>query len=84
MMAERVPVDVVAAARRVCEDLAPVAAARDQLLSFDALQPSSRVPGHAATIDSAVRNVVDNAMKYSPAGSTVTIVIRGWGRRHGR
>lgn len=78
-LARRVPVDVAAAARRVCMDLAPMAVARRKVLAFDGPEGPSTVPGHAPLVETAIRNVVDNALKYAPEGTVVTIRVDAWG-----
>lgn len=72
---QRDSVDVGAVARKVCEELAGAAIARRQLIEFDA--PDNLMPllGHPALIETAIRNVVDNAMKYSPAGTAIAVKV---------
>ncbi|MDR3533195.1 MAG: HAMP domain-containing sensor histidine kinase [Rhodopila sp.] len=69
------PVDIGAVARKVCEDLAGTALARRQEIEFDAPGHLRPVPGHAALIETAVRNVVDNAINYAPAGTTISVSV---------
>ncbi|HME24222.1 MAG TPA: HAMP domain-containing sensor histidine kinase, partial [Acetobacteraceae bacterium] len=72
---QRDSVDVGAVARKVCEELAGAAIARHQVIEFDA--PDNLMPllGHPALIETAIRNVIDNAMKYSPAGTAITVNV---------
>jgi signal transduction histidine kinase len=74
MASERHPVDVVAAARKVCEDFAPVAVARNQLLEFDGPERAI-ISGHPALVDVAIRNIVDNAIRLSPPRVAVTVTV---------
>lgn len=74
MAGDRHPVDVVAAARRVCEELTPAAMRRGQCMEFEA--PNEAVIyGHAALIDAAIRNMVENALKYAPNKATITVSV---------
>jgi len=73
--AERRIVDVADIARKVCEELAPAALARRQVIEFDAPEAAVPVSGHAALIETALRNLVDNALKHAPAGTTVAVGV---------
>ena len=75
MAHERERVDVVATARKVCEDAAVTAVASRQLIEFDYSAVRTDVPGNGSLIEIAIRNLVDNALKYSPANSTVSVRI---------
>lgn len=72
---QRESVDVGAVARKVCEELASSALARRQIIEFDTTDNLMPVLGHAALIETAIRNVVDNAMKYAPSGTTVSVSV---------
>ncbi len=69
------PVDIGAVARKVCEELASTALTHRQVIEFDAPDIVQPVSGHAALIETAIRNVVDNAIKYAPAGTTISVSI---------
>ncbi len=79
MARERGPVDVTAVVQRVCEDLAGVAVSRGVAFEFDAPETPVIVTGHAALIDIAVRNVLDNAIRFSPENTTVSISVHACG-----
>ena len=79
MAQERGELDLAAVARAVCENLAGTAVAHGIALEFDAPDAPVRLPGHAALIDSAIRNVMENAIRLAPAGSTVSVTVRGEG-----
>jgi signal transduction histidine kinase len=66
-------VDVVATARKVCEEAVGKALEKHQLIEFDCAAQHIAVPGNAALIEVAIRNLVENALKYSPSGTTVTV-----------
>jgi two-component system, OmpR family, sensor histidine kinase QseC len=68
-------VDVSAVAREVLADLAPAALAREQTLSLDAPQ-SLPVQADAVLLAVLLRNVVDNALRYSPSGASVAVVAQ--------
>lgn len=79
MMRERGLVDLTAAVQRVCEDLAGTAIGRGVTFEFDAPDSPVIVMGHDGLIDIAVRNVLDNAIRWSPVNTTVSISVRGGG-----
>ena len=67
-------VDLVAVVRRVAADLAPAALARQQCLELDG-QAVCPVAGNEMLLSVLVRNLVDNALRYSPAGAKVHISV---------
>jgi signal transduction histidine kinase len=75
MAQELSDVDVVAAARKVCEEAVGRALEKRQLIEFDCAAPHIAVPGNAALIEIAIRNLVENALKYSPPATTVTVRV---------
>lgn len=60
-------------ARQTAAALEPTAAMRDIQFTLD-LKPAP-IRGDAVLLDSAIRNVLDNAIKYSPEDTTVTLHI---------
>ena len=68
-------VDLVAAVRKVCEDAAIGAVARRQSIEFDCAASHMIVLGNAVLIEIAIRNLIENALKYSPPNTAVTIRI---------
>lgn len=66
--------DLRTVARRVAADLAPTAIARHQALELDADRPC-RVVGDEMLIGVLVRNLIDNAMRYSPDGARVLVRV---------
>lgn len=66
--------DLSAVARRVAADLAPNAMARHQSLELDADQ-ACRVVGDDMLIGVLVRNLIDNALRYSPDGARVLVSV---------
>jgi two-component system sensor histidine kinase QseC len=65
-------------ARQVVAELAPAALAKNVEIELCAAQPVS-ILGYADLIGVLLRNLVDNAVRYSPAGSTVRVEVT-----HGR
>ncbi|MEM9797221.1 MAG: sensor histidine kinase [Pseudomonadota bacterium] len=70
----RAPVDLADLARRAVEALEPTATLRDIDLRLEA-GSATTVRGDAVLLDSALRNVLDNAIKYSPEDTTVTLQV---------
>ncbi|MDE2110145.1 MAG: HAMP domain-containing histidine kinase [Alphaproteobacteria bacterium] len=68
-------VDVVAVVRKVCEDAVIKAIARNQAIELDHIASQMIMPGNSALIEIAVRNLVDNALKYSHPNTTVTVRV---------
>jgi two-component system sensor histidine kinase QseC len=66
--------DLESIARAAVADAAPAAVAKSVDLGFDAPAPA-RIDANAELIAVLVRNLVDNAVRYSPAGSTVRVGI---------
>jgi two-component system sensor histidine kinase QseC len=68
------PVDLSAVARRVAAKLAPSALARHQSLELDA-DSACRVFGNEVLMDVLVRNLIDNALRYSPDGAQIRVAV---------
>jgi two-component system sensor histidine kinase QseC len=66
--------DLSAVARRVAGDLAPNAMARHQSLELEADQ-ACIVVGDDMLIGVLVRNLIDNALRYSPDGARVLVSV---------
>lgn len=73
-------VDIVATVRGVCEDMAPAAIRRRVSLALDAPDQPILLPGNPALMEIAVRNLVDNAVKFTAARSTVAVQVDAQGR----
>jgi two-component system sensor histidine kinase QseC len=69
-------VDLSEIARRVVADLAPMAVERQQRIELQATQ-ARWLDGEPALLGALVRNLVDNAIRYSPAGAPVLIEVSG-------
>ncbi|MDD5332484.1 MAG: ATP-binding protein [Rhodoferax sp.] len=66
--------DLSALARRVAADLAPTALARHQTLELDAVAPCA-VAGSEMLVSMMLRNLIDNAIRYSPQGARVWVSV---------
>lgn len=67
-------VDLGGLARRVLAELAPGALLRHQQLELD-VAASCRVTGNDMLLGVLLRNLVDNALRYSPDGATVQVCV---------
>ena len=69
-------VDLVMIAREVVLRLTPVAEMKDVDLLLEG-DESATVSGDSILIQNVVRNLIDNALKYSPDESSIVIEVRG-------
>lgn len=76
MQRQRESVDLIAVARRVCEDLAGVALSQHVMVDLNGPPGPLLVRGNAALLDVAIRNLIDNAIKWSAPGTAVTVTVR--------
>lgn len=67
-------VDLGAVAQRMAAELAPAALARHQTLTLDAA-PACQVAGNELLMGVLVRNLIDNALRYSPDGAQVEVTV---------
>ncbi len=70
-------VDLVALARQVIAEIAPAAVARQQKLEL-AVEVGSRAiaaTGDATLLSVLIRNLVDNARRYSPPGARIVVTL---------
>lgn len=67
-------VDLCAVARRTAADLAPTALARHQTLELEA-SASCTVTGNDLLLGVLVRNLIDNALRYSPDGARIWVCV---------
>lgn len=69
--------DLGALAQRVAADLAPAALARGQDLELEVQGAEASVCAPAAWLTMLLRNLVDNALRYSPDGARVLLRVAG-------
>lgn len=67
-------VDVGAVAQRVAAELAPTALGKQQELSLET-QAGCRVLGDETLLGVLVRNLADNAVRYSPGGARIALQV---------
>jgi two-component system sensor histidine kinase QseC len=67
-------VDLRTLAQRVVAELAPKAIGKQQTLEFEGDQPCS-IPGNETLLAVLVRNLVDNAVRYSPPAARIKVAI---------
>jgi two-component system, OmpR family, sensor histidine kinase QseC len=67
-------VDLGGLARQEAAEIAPRALARHQSLELQ-VPVACSVPGHATLLGVLVRNLLDNAVRYSPAGARVLVEV---------
>ncbi|NDV73406.1 ATP-binding protein [Burkholderia cenocepacia] len=79
-LADRAPVDVSTLAKRVIAEAAPRSIGKRQRLELDAPSPCI-VGGNEPLLESMMRNLVDNAIRYSPPQACITVSV---GHREGR
>ena len=68
------PVDLVETSRMALADSTPAATARQIVLGLSS-DPAVCVNGHAEALRMLVRNLVDNAIKYTPEGGRVEVQV---------
>ncbi len=67
-------VDLSALSRRVVAEVAPAALARHQSIELHAPQPCNAL-GHDALLGMLLRNLLDNAVRYSPDGAAIHAIV---------
>lgn len=70
------PVPMRELIERTCEELSPQAQARGQRVECD-FGPAPPVRGQPSELAVLTRNLIENALKYSPAGTAVRVQLRG-------
>ncbi|HEX5287027.1 MAG TPA: histidine kinase dimerization/phospho-acceptor domain-containing protein, partial [Polaromonas sp.] len=73
-------VDLRALTQRVVGEVAPKAFGKNQTLEFEATEACS-IPGNETLLAVLVRNLVDNAVRYSPPSARVKVAVQ---RKNGR
>jgi signal transduction histidine kinase len=68
-------VNLVDVAGDVVAQLAPLAVASEKQVSLTAPDHAVRLHGNADALGAAVRNLVENALRFTPAGAAVEVVV---------
>jgi signal transduction histidine kinase len=66
-------IDLVAIARAVIADRAPIAFRNGRELAFETERATLKLRGNAAALSSAIANVIDNAIRAEPESGTVLV-----------
>jgi len=80
----REPLDLVQVARSVTETWVPRALALDIDLGFDATDVALPVEGDAVMLGELLANLLDNALRYTPPGGSVTVSVEPMQTPEGR
>jgi signal transduction histidine kinase/DNA-binding response OmpR family regulator len=70
------PVELGALLADMVNEFTPQAAAREQTLHFNPLSVPARVSGDPLQLKQLFRNLIGNAIKYSPQGGRITLAVR--------
>ncbi|ENZ78495.1 MULTISPECIES: ATP-binding protein [Ralstonia] len=68
------PIDLGALARQVMADIAPIAFGKKQRIALENPE-RCMVAGNRALLASLVRNLIDNAIRYSPAEAQIVVTV---------
>jgi two-component system phosphate regulon sensor histidine kinase PhoR len=68
-------VDLGTLAKQVVENLRPAAEKKQQILALQSHPALPAVKGNADYLERAVTNLVDNAIKYTPAGGKISVSV---------
>ncbi len=79
LIGERAPLDLAALVKDVAMDLVPLALKKGIDLAFEGPGTALVIDGNAAMLRELVANLIDNAIRYSPAESAVTVALAAFG-----
>lgn len=69
-------VDIASLARKTAENFTAPSNPRHADVLFDVADEPVRIEGDVDLLDMALRNLIDNALRYTPEGTPVTVVAR--------
>jgi len=75
LMVARQPVDIAALARDMVVELLPLAERKGIDLGFEGATTALIVPGQAVLLRELLSNLIDNALRYTPAAGIVTVAV---------
>jgi two-component system sensor histidine kinase QseC len=75
------PVDLVEVTRECCAEIAPAALAKNIDLEFSP-PPHAAINGLADMLRILLRNLLDNAIRYTPSGGRITVTIHPRDNKH--
>ncbi len=78
LIEERAELDLVAMAREVALELAPLALKKRIALEFEGPDTAISLRGNAAMLREMLANLIDNALRYSPPDSQVVVAVAAW------
>jgi signal transduction histidine kinase len=74
---ERAPLELDALLRQIIEGAQPLAAAKELTLALDAPRGAYWLMGDSHLLARAVENLLDNALRHTPAGGTIHVRLSG-------
>lgn len=78
LIQEKGRLDLSGLAREVAMELVPLALAKRIDLAFEGPEAPLAIDGNAAMLREMLANLIDNAIRYTPAGGHVTVAVGAW------
>ena len=79
LIGERATLDLASLVKDVAMELAPLALKRDIDLAYEGIGHALNIQGNAPMLREMVSNLIDNAIRYSPPDSAVTVAVATFG-----
>ena len=79
VIGERATLDLAGLVKDVAMELAPLALKRDIDLAYEGIGHALNIQGNAPMLREMVSNLIDNAIRYSPPDSAVTVAVATFG-----